>query len=89
MRKDFFADVETMGCWDGQTASIVLSRKTLKNVADYSGTLIHELIHAQSGFDDVTREFERSLTETIGQLCEIALNNNKQRSWNPFRNIGR
>lgn len=89
MRKDFFADVETMGCWDGQTASIVLSRKTLKNVADYSGTLIHEFIHAQSGYDDVTREFERSLTETIGQLCEIALNNNKQRSWNPFRNIGR
>jgi hypothetical protein len=69
MRKDFFADVETLGCWDQKTSSIVLSRKTLKTVADYSGTLIHELIHAETGQLDVTRAFENSLTETIGQLC--------------------
>lgn len=69
MRKDFFADVETLGCWDEKTNSIVLSRKTLKTIADYSGTLIHELIHAKTGQDDVTRAFESSLTETIGQLC--------------------
>lgn len=69
MRKDFFGDVETLGCWDERTSSIVLSRKTLKNVTDYSGTLIHELIHAKTGQDDVTRAFENSLTETIGQLC--------------------
>lgn len=69
MRKDFFADVETLGCWDEGTNSIVLLRKTLKTISDYSGTLIHELIHAKTGFDDVTRAFETSLTETIGQLC--------------------
>jgi hypothetical protein len=70
MRKDFFANVETLGCWDEKTSSIVIYRKTLKSVADYSGTLIHELIHAKTGHDDVTRAFESSLTETIGQLCE-------------------
>lgn len=69
MRKDFFAAVETLGCWDETTSSIVLSRKTLKSIADYSGTLIHELIHAKTGQDDVTRAFESSLTETIGKLC--------------------
>lgn len=69
MRKDFFADVETLGCWDEGTSSIVLSRKTLKTITDYSGTLIHELIHAKTGQDDVTRAFESSLTETIGKLC--------------------
>ncbi|MFQ3577281.1 MAG: hypothetical protein SNJ77_12680 [Cytophagales bacterium] len=73
MRKDFFADVETLGCWDEKTNSIVLSRKTLKSLQDYSGTLIHELIHAKTGYDDVTRAFESELTETIGKLCRNLL----------------
>ncbi len=73
MRKDFFADVETLGCWDPKSSSIVLSRKTLKSISDYSGTLIHELIHAKTGYDDVTRVFENSLTAKIGDLCELVL----------------
>ena len=70
MRKDFFSEVETLGCWDEKTSSIVLSRNILKTIADYSGTLIHELIHAKTGQEDVTRAFEYSLTEAIGKLCE-------------------
>ncbi len=73
MRKDFFAEVETLGCWDQKTSSIVLSRKTLKSISDYSGTLIHELIHAKTGYDDVTRVFENSLTEKIGDICTLIL----------------
>lgn len=73
MRKDFFADVMTLGCWAEKTNSIVLSRKTLKSLQDYSGTLIHELIHAKTGYDDVTRAFESELTVTIGKLCENLL----------------
>ncbi|MDX2249168.1 MAG: ATP-binding protein [Bacteroidia bacterium] len=69
MRKDFFEKVETLGCWDERTSSIVLSLKTLKSLQEYSGTLIHELIHAKTGYDDVTRAFESELTETIGKLC--------------------
>jgi hypothetical protein len=73
MRKDFFSEVETLGCWDEETNAIVLSRKTLKTITDYSGTLIHELIHAKTGHDDVTRAFETSLTENIGKLCKKIL----------------
>lgn len=69
MRKDFFGEVETLGCWDEKTSSIVISHKTLISIADYSGTLIHELTHAKTGHDDVTREFETSLTKILGQLC--------------------
>ncbi len=73
MRKDLFEDVETLGCWDEKENVIVLSRKTLKSLSAYSGTLIHELIHAKTGYDDVTREFETSLTETIGHFCQKLL----------------
>lgn len=69
MRKEINADAETFGCWDEKTSSIVIARKTLKSVADFSGTLIHELIHAKTGYHDVSRAFENSLTETIGHLC--------------------
>ncbi len=73
MRKDFFDEAETLGCWDQKTSSIVLARKTLKSLSDYSGTLIHELIHAKTGHDDVSRAFENSLTEKIGDLCSQVL----------------
>ncbi|PCI44641.1 MAG: ATP-binding protein [Proteobacteria bacterium] len=73
MRKDFFSEVETLGCWDKSTNSVILSRKTLKTISDYSGTLIHELIHAKTGHDDVTREFEISLTEVVGYFCSKLL----------------
>jgi hypothetical protein len=69
MRKELFAEVETLGLWDEKSSSIILSRKTLKSISDYSGTLLHELIHAKTGYADVTREFEHSLTENIGELC--------------------
>lgn len=69
MRRDFFEENETLGCWDEKSSAVVLSRKTLKSLSDYSGTLIHELIHAETGHADVTRAFEDSLTEKIGELC--------------------
>jgi len=80
MRRDFFSDVETLGCCDHKTKSIVISRKTLKTLEDYSGTLIHELVHATTGYVDVSRDFETSLTEVIGSLCEKILKNNYQKS---------
>lgn len=73
MRKNTFDGAETLGCWDHQTEAIVLSRKTLKSLSEYSGTLIHELIHAKTGHEDVTRAFENSLTEKIGDLCSRLL----------------
>ena len=73
MRKELCSKVETLGLWDEKSSSIILSRKTLKSISDYSGTLLHELIHAKTGYTDVTREFERSLTEEIGKLCKLLI----------------
>jgi len=73
MRKDFYGETKTLGCWDQKTSSIVLARKTLKSLSTYSGTLIHELVHAETGYGDVTRAFESSLTEKIGDFCNRIL----------------
>ncbi|HLQ99447.1 MAG TPA: ATP-binding protein [Sphingobacterium sp.] len=76
MQKDFFSDIETLGCWDSSTSYVILSRQTLDSVQSYSGTLIHELIHAKTGYADVTRNFEIKLTETIGHLCSVHFKQN-------------
>ncbi len=79
MRKDFFSEKETVGVWESETCSIIILRKKLKSIMDYAGTLIHEAVHAKSGYGDVDRNFEQELTIVIGQLCEIALK--KKRMW--------
>ncbi|MGI8580979.1 MAG: hypothetical protein ACR2KX_02220 [Chitinophagaceae bacterium] len=76
MKKDFFSEVDTLGCWDSKTNSVVVARKILNNLESYSGVLIHELIHAKTGYSDVTRVFETELTEAIGMMCAKALNGN-------------
>jgi hypothetical protein len=73
MRKDFLVSQETNGCWDSSTNSIVIARQTLNTIKDFSGTLIHELIHAKTGNGDVTRDFETNLTKEIGHLCELII----------------
>jgi len=73
MQTDFFSGNEALGCWDERTQSIVISKKMLRSIADYAGVLVHELVHAKTGYYDVTRPFETALTEQIGRLCEQAL----------------
>lgn len=80
MRKDFFSGRETLGIWEPSTSSIIILRKMLNSIKDYAGTLIHEAIHAKSGFSDVDRDFENELTIAIGQVCEKALEK-KKRWW--------
>lgn len=76
MRKDLFPKIETLGCWDDSEKSVIIYRKCLKTMPDYAGTLIHELIHAKTDNDDITREFENSLTEIIGVICNKLLEKN-------------
>jgi hypothetical protein len=38
-------------------------------MASFSGTLLHEITHARSGYSDVTREFEAALTEMLGAVA--------------------
>jgi len=75
MRKDFVSNNETLGCWDAQTSAIVVHRSQLGKLPDYCGTLIHELIHAKTGLDDVDREFETELTKQIGKFLSLYLEN--------------
>jgi len=73
MRKDLSSSKETIGCWDPNSKSIVLARRLLSSTSKFSGTLIHELIHAKTGYDDVSRAFENELTDCIGRLSEMLL----------------
>lgn len=70
MRPDVMSSAQTVGCWDPSTESIVILREQLKSLSKTAGTLIHELIHAKTGYSDVTRDFETALTYAIGDLCD-------------------
>ncbi|MFI8619224.1 hypothetical protein ACIGHN_27375 [Acidovorax sp. NPDC077693] len=69
MRPDLMSSSQTLGCWDPSTSSIVIWRPQLNSFEEFSSVLIHELVHAKTGFSDVTRDFENALTTTIGDLC--------------------
>lgn len=51
--------------------------KTLKSLSMFSGTLVHELVHAKTGLPDVNREFESVLTDEIGNAYHLLLINKK------------
>ena len=85
MVKEMFSSNETLGCWDPKKNNIIISRKQLRSLSEYSGTLIHEIIHAKTGFGDVNREFETELTKAIGIACNAALKHEiKKKSWFGF-----
>ena len=74
MRRDSWEESRTtLGCWDPQTKSIVVARDALSSVEKYAGILIHEIVHAKTGFPDVDRNFEDRLTQQIGRLCDKLL----------------
>ena len=73
MRVDFETGSDALGLWDGSTNSIVIRRDQLASLPDFAGTLLHELVHAKTGFDDVSRNFEGALTDIIGKTAAVAL----------------
>lgn len=58
----------TTGFYDVAKDIIVIKENQLESKEEFLGTLIHELVHAKTGFDDVTRDFETQLTMVIGRL---------------------
>ncbi len=64
---------ETVGLWEGLEGRIIIKRKQLCNIQSYAGTLIHECMHAKSGAGDVSRDFERALTDIIGEISSKIL----------------
>jgi hypothetical protein len=73
MRQDFLSGTDAVGLWDSGTASIVIRRDQLKSLDAFAGVLLHEIAHAKSGHDDVTREFENELTELLGFAAAAAV----------------
>lgn len=73
MRVDLATGSDALGLWDGSTNSIVIRRDQLSSLSNFAGTLLHEIVHAQTGYDDVTRAFESALTDVIGQTASAAL----------------
>lgn len=70
MRPNLMTRSQTVGCWDPNTESIMILREQLKSFSNTAGTLMHELVHAKTGYGDVTRDFETALTDVIGELCD-------------------
>ncbi len=73
MRPDFLTGSITQGLWDEASNSIIILRKQLGSLQDFSGTLLHEIAHAKTGYEDVSREFEDALTEMLGQVAASEL----------------
>lgn len=78
MRMESYAFVEAVGLWD--PPRIIIKRSQLKNLALYAGTLLHEIAHAISGAQDISSEFEQSLTSLLGKtgsrIDGVAVKNN-------------
>lgn len=73
MRADFAGGDHTQGLWEPATGTIIIRRDQLQSLEMFAGTLLHEIIHARSGFGDVTRNFECELTGLIGKIATAHL----------------
>ena len=67
----------TDGVWDPPIPAIIIKRTKLSSIKGYSATLLHETAHAISGASDTTRYFEQVLTNFLGRISVIALENQK------------
>jgi hypothetical protein len=61
------------GLWEEDSGRIIVHRRILRSLDKFAGTLLHELAHASSGYDDVSRDFESELTDLLGTLAVRAL----------------
>jgi hypothetical protein len=59
---------EAVGVWAPAEGWIIVKRSQLKSLADFAGTVLHELSHALSGAPDMSFEFEQQLTAELGGI---------------------
>ncbi len=72
LRPDFPTD-SFGGVWDAEKELVIIRRDMLRSPAVFCGVLIHELTHADTGFDDIDRGFETALSRWIGHFAWKAL----------------
>lgn len=63
----------TVGLWQPDKRRILIKRTQLSDISKFAGTLLHECAHALSGHDDVSRDFEKMLTEFLGIIAKKAI----------------
>jgi hypothetical protein len=73
MRPDARGRSDALGLCDFGNRRIIIRRDQLASLAAFAGTLLHELVHAQTRHEDVTRAFEDALTERLGEVAARAL----------------
>ncbi len=73
MRKELGSFLEAEGLWEPSRGRIIIKRSTLNSIESYAGILFHEVAHALSGANDVSREFECELTQIIGTVGSKAI----------------
>jgi hypothetical protein len=64
---------EAVGVWEEKEGRIVVKRSQLRSVADFAGTVLHEVCHALGGARDVSLEFEEELTRQLGTVVAKAM----------------
>jgi hypothetical protein len=69
MQKDYSTFQEATGIWDSSIGRIIIKRSELKSLEVYASVLLHEVCHAKSGASDVTRDFEKALSDLVGVLA--------------------
>ena len=69
MQKDYSTFQELGGVWIGSMGRIIIKRSELQTLEFYAGVLLHEVCHAKSGAGDVTRDFEKELSNLLGVLA--------------------
>ena len=75
LRPDFPSD-SFGGVWDGEKELVIIRRDMLCDPAVFCGVLVHELTHADTGLDDIDREFETALSKWIGHFAWKSINTN-------------
>lgn len=84
MRLQSAGYAEAAGLWDPEAQRIVVKRNQLATLATYAGTLLHELVHARSGTDDVSMEFEAALTAELGAMAARQLTGDRSKNPPPM-----
>lgn len=68
------------GVYEPGKKRIVIKRSVLTDLRDFAGTLLHETAHAVNPrAEDITREFELTLTDLLGQITENSLTSDQKR----------
>ena len=68
MRSQFTLNHDPVGVWESERRRIIIKRTQLRCLEAFAGTLLHEMIHARTGYHDVTREFEEELTKALAKI---------------------